>query len=173
MSGGPDRGDYDWKKDKFMVLYSLLLLIQIVASAYYYNSMGNRASVHLGWLTLVGGLLLASMGWQELKKEGGAPEGESPLRSTELVNTGIYSVVRHPQYLGFMMVVPALMLLSQHWLSVAMGVPGGLLFYMDVRKADGMLLEKFGEEYRRYMGDVPGLNLVVGIIRKLTRGRET
>ena len=173
MSGGADREDYDWKKDRLMVLYSLLLLIQIVSSAYYYNNMGNRASVYLGWLTLVGGLLLASMGWQELKKEGGAPEGESPLRSTELVNTGIYSVVRHPQYLGFMMVVPALMLLSQHWLSVTMGIPGGLLFYMDVRKADGMLLEKFGEEYHRYMGDVPGLNLFVGIIRKLTRGRET
>jgi len=54
-----------------------------------------------------------------------------------------------------------------------MGVPGGLLFYMDVRKADGMLLEKFGEDHRRYMRDVPGLNLVVGIIRKLSRGRET
>ena len=169
MSGGADRWVYDWKKDKFMVLYSLLLLIQIVSSAYYYNSMGNKVSVYLGWSTLVGGLLLASLGWQELKEEGGAPEGESPLRSTELVVTGIYSVVRHPQYLGFMMVVPALMLLSQHWLSVAMGVPGGLLFYMDVRKADGMLLEKFGEEYRIFMGEVPGLNLVEGIILRLSQ----
>jgi len=173
MSGGAGREEYDWKKDKLMIFYSILLLLQIVASAYYYNSMESRASIYLGWLTLVGGLLLASLGWQQMKNEGGAPEGESPLRTTELLDTGIYSVVRHPQYLGFMMAVPALMLLSQHWLSAALGFPGGLLFYVDVRKADGMLLERFGEDYRRYMEDVPGLNIIVGVIRKILEERSS
>lgn len=168
MSRETIRGEYDWRKDRFMILYSLLLLLQIIASAHYYNSMGDRASVYLGWLTIFGGLLLASLGYQELKRAGGAPEGQSPLRTTELVETGIYSVVRHPQYLGFMMVVPALVLLSQHWVSAVLGATGGLLFYMDVRKADGMLVERFGEDYLRYMQDVPGLNLIAGVIRKLT-----
>ena len=55
-------------------------------------------AVNLGWLTIIFGIVVASMGWQELKKMGQAPEGGSPLRTTVLVDTGIYSVVRHPQY---------------------------------------------------------------------------
>jgi len=172
MSEGTGQEDYDWKKDKYMVFYSLLLLLQFVASAYYYNSMGSITAVYLGWLTIIGSILLATMGWQQLKKEGRELEGASPLMSTELVDTGIYSVVRHPQYLGFLMVVPALMLLSQHWLSVVLGVPGSLLFYMDVRKADRMLSEKFGEDYRKYMEDVPGLNLIAGVLRLLSARAE-
>ena len=169
MSEGTVGEEYDWKKDKFMILYSTLLLLQFLASSYYYNSAGNRTAVILGWLTIVLSTLLSSMGWQQMKKEGGAPEGESPIRSTELVDTGIYSVVRHPQYLGFLLVVPALMLLSQYWLSVALGLPGGIFFYMDVRKADGMLLDKFGEDYRRYMEEVPGLNILAGILLLLSK----
>jgi protein-S-isoprenylcysteine O-methyltransferase Ste14 len=168
MSEGRGREEYDWNKDRFMILYSALLMLQIIASAYHYNSTGNRISIYLGWLTIFGSLLLASSGYQELKRAGGAPDEQSPLRTTVLVETGVYSVVRHPQYLGFLMVVPALMLLSQHLLSFVLGVSGGLLFYMDVRKADGMLVERFGEEYLRYTEEVPGLNLIAGIIRKLS-----
>ena len=171
MSDGVDPWEFDWKRDKCMLTYTALGLLQIAVSSFYYNHMRIGIAANLGWLTMIAGIVLASMGWQELKKMGQAPEGGSPLRTTVLVDTGIYSVVRHPQYLGFLMFIPALVLLSQHWLSAALGISWGLLFYRDILKEERGNATKFGEEYVVYMERVPGLNPVTGILR-LLRGRE-
>lgn len=74
------------------------------------------------------------------------------MYTTTLVDTGIYSVVRHLQYLGFLMFIPVLVLLSQHWLSAALGIPAGLLFYRDVVKEEQGNITKFGEEYVTWTG---------------------
>jgi protein-S-isoprenylcysteine O-methyltransferase Ste14 len=159
-----------WERDKLMLVYTVLGLLQIVVSGLHYNHMNIGISVNLGWLTMIIGIVIASMGWQELKKMGRAPEGCSPLRTTNLVDTGIYSVVRHPQYLGFLMFVPALVLISQHWLSAILGISWGLLFYRDILKEEKGNITKFGEEYAVYMGRVPGLNPAIGIIKLLRVG---
>lgn len=167
MSGDTEPIEYDWRRDKFMLAYTALGLLQIVVSGYHYNHMRIGIAVNLGWLTMIAGIAVASMGWQELKKRGQAPEGGSPLRTTNLVDTGIYSIVRHPQYLGFLMFVPALVLLSQHWLSAALGTSWGLLFYRDILKEEQWNIAKFGEEYVGYMERMPGLNPITGIFRLL------
>ena len=103
----------------------------------------------------------------EFPKRGGAPKGESIVHTTVLVDSGVYAVVRHPQYLGFMLFVFALILMSQHWLSVISGVLGAVLFYVDILKEEQMSDEKFGDDYRRYMERVPRMNLLIGILRYL------
>lgn len=158
---------FDWKRDKFMLAYTALGLLQIAVSGIHYDHMRIGIAVNLGWLTMIAGISVASMGWQELKKMGRAPGGGSPLRTTVLVDTGIYSVVRHPQYLGFLMFIPALVLLSQHWLSAALGISWGLLFYRDILKEEQGNVTKFGEEYVGYMERVPGLNPIAGFLRLL------
>jgi protein-S-isoprenylcysteine O-methyltransferase Ste14 len=167
MSDDLDPWEFDWKRDKCMLAYSVLGLLQIAVSSIYYNHMGVGIAVTLGWLTMIASIVVASMGWQELKKMGQAPEGSSPLYPTELVDTGIYSVVRHPQYLGFLMFIPAFVLLSQHWLSAAFGVSWGLLFYRDVVKEEQGNIAKFGGEYLRYMDRVPRMNPFAGALRLL------
>ena len=160
-----------WKRDKFMLAYTTLGLLQIAVSGFHYNHMNICIAVSLGWLTMIAGIAVASMGWQELKKMGQAPEGGSPLHTTNLVNTGIYSVIRHPQYFGFLMFIPALILISQHWLSAILGFSWGLLFYRDILKEEKRNMTKFGEEYGVYMEGVPGLNPMRGIL-KLLRVRD-
>ncbi len=168
MSGDTEPVDkFDWKRDKFMLAYTALGLLQFAVSSFYYNHMRIGTAVNLGWLTMIAGIAVASMGWRELKRMGQAPEGGSPLRTTVLVDTGIYSVVRHPQYLGFLMFAPALVLLSQHWLSAALGVSWGLLFYGDILKEEQGNVTKFGEDFVGYMERVPGLNPLTGILRLL------
>jgi protein-S-isoprenylcysteine O-methyltransferase Ste14 len=101
------------------------------------------------------------------KERGGVPEEKCYLHTTVLVDTGIYSVVRHPKYLGFLMFIPALGLLSLHWLSVALGASWGLLFYRDIVKEEQGNAAKFGGEYFSYMDRVPRMNPVVGALRLL------
>jgi protein-S-isoprenylcysteine O-methyltransferase Ste14 len=107
----------------------------------------------------------------EFRKKG-APKGKSIVYTTVLVDTGVYAVVRHPQYLGFMLFVFALVLMSQHWFSVLSGVVGSALFYKDVVREEQMSIKKFGADYRLYMERVPRMNFLLGILRLLQRRRK-
>ena len=117
------------------------------------------ASGVLGWLPI----------W-EFRRKGRVPKGKSYIHTTVLVDSGIYGIVRHPQYLAGMLLSAALILVTQHWLIAAIGVPVMVLGYADMVKADQDLIEKFGDDYRRYMERVPRANVVVGVMRKALGG---
>jgi protein-S-isoprenylcysteine O-methyltransferase Ste14 len=86
-----------------------------------------------------------------------------------VVDSGIYAVVRHPMYLGLILVLLATILISQHWLTALFSVPWILLLCNAVRGEDKRNSEKFGDDYKRYMQSVPRMNLPVGLIRLLLR----
>jgi len=104
--------------------------------------------------------------------KGEVLENQSVINTTVLVDSGIYSVIRHPQYLCFMMWVFPFVLMSQHWLSIISGVTELILFYLDVLKEEEANVEKFGEAYIRYMQRVPRINIVLGPIRVLLHRKE-
>ena len=93
--------------------------------------------------------------------------------SHKLVTVGIYGVIRHPQYAAGLLWSLALILISQSWIVTALGVVAISLAYADILIADKHELEKFGDDYKRYMRSVPRINFVVGIIRLLRRGEKT
>jgi protein-S-isoprenylcysteine O-methyltransferase Ste14 len=137
----------------------------------FYNYYKLDFLVYAGWILLVFSVVIIFLAGGEFRKKGGAPKGKSIVHTTVLVDSGIYAVVRHPQYLGFILFVLALVLMSQHWLSVFSGVVGSALFYKDVLREEQMSIEKFGDDYKRYMKKVPRMNLLLGIIR-LRRMRD-
>ena len=93
--------------------------------------------------------------------------------STVLVESGTYGIVRHPQYLGMILMMCASILVSQHWLFALIGVPlivSG--FTKFIKDEEEHLIAKFGDDYKRYMKKVPRINLLLGIIRLLRRRKE-
>jgi protein-S-isoprenylcysteine O-methyltransferase Ste14 len=69
-----------------------------------------------------------------------------------LVTSGIYSRVRHPMYAGFLLWALAQALLLPNWIAGPAGLIGfGTLFAMRHRHEEQMMIETFGDEYRRYM----------------------
>jgi hypothetical protein len=48
---------------------------------------------------------------------------------------------------------------------VVLAVVGTSLLYVDTFRADDACIEKFGEEYVRYMQRVPRVNFVAGLFR--------
>ena len=120
-------------------------------------------------------IISAIFGWWPmiiLKRKGGVREGESYVHTSVLVDTGLYAVVRHPQYLAGILFSLALMLVSQTWLIAIIGIVSMLLMYRDICHADKHELEKFGDEYQRYMKKVPRTNFLLGIIRLLRQKRD-
>ena len=103
----------------------------------------------------------------EFRKKGDVKKGKSYIHTTKLVDTGIYSVVRHPQYVTFIMWAIAGMFLFQHWIVILLGIPVIPLIYIDLIKADKKLIKKFGDDYKAYMKRVPRGNFLLGIIRLL------
>ena len=106
----------------------------------------------------------------EFRKKGRVRKGKSYIHTTQLVDTGIYSIVCHPQYVTFILWAFAGILLFQHWIIILLGIPIIPLTYIDLIRADNSALEKFGEDYKAYMKRVPRANFLLGIIRQLKEG---
>jgi protein-S-isoprenylcysteine O-methyltransferase Ste14 len=109
-------------------------------------------SVFLGFilpasnLIIMMGILLIVFGWQKIYGAKG-----------KLVTTGIYGHVRHPQYLGFMLLTLGMNILWIAISSLLLWPVLAVLYYRLAREEDKELEERFGEEYRTYERDVPML----------------
>jgi len=105
-----------------------------------------------------------------LRRKGGVPQGESYVKTTRLVDSGIYAIVRHPQGgVAWLLINMGVMLVAQHWLIAVLGLASMPLVYLDAIKADQYAIEKFGDDYRRYMEKVPRVNFISGILRLIQR----
>jgi protein-S-isoprenylcysteine O-methyltransferase Ste14 len=155
-----------------MWVYSILMSLPIILVFIFYSYYGLDLLVYIGWMIFAVGLILIFLAGHEFQKNGGVPKGKHLVHTTVLVDSGIYALVRHPQYLSFILLVLGLILISQHWLSIVSGVAGSLLFYIDVRKEEQSNIKKFGNEYKSYMQKVPGMNLLAGVIRLMRRRKR-
>jgi len=98
------------------------------------------------------------------------PKGKAFVHTTRLVDTGVYAIVRHPQYTGGAYAIfLANFLWYPHWLFGVLGAAGAVVTYMGCREEDERMVEKFGREYEAYMKRVPGMNFVLGLVRLIRR----
>ena len=93
------------------------------------------------------------------------------METTRLVDTSLYAVVRHPQYLGVILFALSLALIAQHWLVILLGVISATLMYLEIQSADRDGISQFGGEYREYMRRVPRVNIPLGLFRLIQAKR--
>jgi len=157
-----------WKPTRKDIIRSSVLGVmavsQIILCFLSYNWAGLKILLYAGWIALGVSFVLCWLSAYELKKKG---EEESHMSTTVLVDTGLYAIIRHPMYLSWMVGILALMPITQHWLSPILGVPVMVSIYLDMQQEEQHNIEKFGDDYRRYMQVVPRMNFVVGVIRLL------
>ena len=148
---------------------TLVAVGQILLAILFYDPNGNTVIINLGWAIL---WLSAIFGWLPIftfRKWGGVPKDKSYVHTTELVDRGVYAIVRHPQYLAGMLIGLALPLISQHWAVAVLGVVAIALYYVDTYEEEASTIEKLGDQYREYMQRVPRVNFLLGIYRLLKR----
>jgi len=90
---------------------------------------------------------------------------------SNIVDSGIYGVVRHPLYLGAMIMFFSHIFLGQNWIVIGT-IVALVCCYLIILLDEEKNLEKFGDDYKRYMEKVPRTNFVVGIIRLLRRRKS-
>ena len=170
----------DWKRvlhslPQYLLawIWSALLVLQMVLAFFVIRTPRNQALMFAGWAIWILGVVFAILPILTLRAKGKVPEGKNYMETTTLVDTGIYALVRHPQSgtAGILLNL-ALPLIGQQWFLVPLAVTGIALLYIDTFREDDACIEKFGQEYVRYMQRVPRVNFLAGIMRRLVRTTE-
>lgn len=78
-------------------------------------------------------------------------------RTEKIVTTGVYSIVRHPQYLGGLLAHLGISLLLSALYSLLFTSLMLVLIYLISKKEEQELIREFGKEYERYKKKVPML----------------
>lgn len=164
-------------RNKFILSYIWGLLIVAQTVLVFVFGMVNQsrinALIYCGWVIWGFSVILGWWPIVVLKRRGGVAKGKSYVKTTILIDKGLYSIIRHPQYTAGILFSLALVLISQNWLVTTTGVVAIILQYIDIIMADKYEVEKFGDDYKRYMKDVPRMNFILGIIRLLKRRMGT
>jgi protein-S-isoprenylcysteine O-methyltransferase Ste14 len=115
-----------------------------------------RRPLHPRWLPVLawGYLQYRLAGSYRITRAGGPP-GMSQGRPDELVTSGPYALSRNPMYLGHLVFLTGLTLVTRSPVSLA--VTAGLVHWFDERaRADHARLVKiFGKPYEEYAARVP------------------
>jgi len=153
---------------------SILFISQIIVGIYLLSDVSQieiLAYVGVG-LYVFSGIVFGWLPVVEFRKKGRVRKRRSYIHTTKLVDTGVYSIVRHPQFVTFILWAIAGMLLFQHWIIIILGIPIMPLIYIDLIRADKSSIKKFGDDYKAYMKKVPRANFLLGIIRLLQRRKR-
>lgn len=132
---------------------------------FFFTTAGVMILRIVGFLSVFLSVFFLVMPFVILMQKGGVSKGDFFLETTTLVDSDVYSIIRHPQYLSIPLLNLSLVLIAQHWLVLLIGIPSIALMVYELVDADKEGIEKFGEEYQRYMNTVPHCNVFSGLYR--------
>jgi len=115
---------------KTMVYASMLTIsavVQIILVFLLYNPEGNVLLINIGWGVLI---LSGVFGWLPILtlQRKGKVRGRGYIHTPVLVDSGVYGIVRQPQYLAGVLMSMALPMITQHWLVVVLGFIAATIF---------------------------------------------
>ena len=114
-------------------------------------------------------LVLAFAPMRTLKRFGNVAQGGSYMQTRRVVDRGPFALVRHPQYLGYILLDATFALISQHRVVVSLAAAAGVCLCLHSMAEERAMLEEFGDAYRRYMQQVPRFDMLRGTWRALRR----
>jgi protein-S-isoprenylcysteine O-methyltransferase Ste14 len=160
-------------KNGFMYYFAgILLIIAYLIPWFLDNPVHIKELWYAGWLIWIIGLVLLFLPMFIFRNKGLVMKKNDWTKTTVLVDTGIYSIIRHPLYLGWSLMYFAIILWSQHFLTITIGITGVICVYLISRKEDQLLIKKFGNDYLDYMKKVPRMNFFSGIIQFIRRRKK-
>lgn len=144
----------------------------LIVSGQLVERGNNRILCYVGAACLILGPVFFIPPFILLKKHGQTDHGSPYFDTNVPVDRGLYAVVRHPQYLGYILLALGFMLLSQHVLTVTLGAIAIFFFYLHTLREEVFCIRHLGRGYDDYCKRVPRFNAVSGTIRYLVRKRR-
>lgn len=153
-----------WQSGLLSLTVVLALLFMVLWAAVYYNGAGISILVYAGWTLVALGLALRLLAHRE--QQLGPEDGEGSPHERYLATTGLHAVVRYPARLGGILAICGLILITQHWLGLVIGILAILAIYAGTSLSDRTGPASFGPGYAAYRDSVPALNIFSGLRRR-------
>lgn len=126
-------------------IYNLEFLLTQVMGEKQFHIIFNSFVFPASQVIIGIGMLLVIFGWKEIYEGKG-----------KLVTTGIYRYIRHPQYVGFLLITLGLNVWWLTFITLALWPVVIIVYYKLAKTEEKDAEEKFGEEYLKYKRRVPG-----------------
>jgi protein-S-isoprenylcysteine O-methyltransferase Ste14 len=149
------------KDNILMIILGITFFVNIIAINLSVPIIEELAVV--GWIIFGVGALFYVLSVFTLHRKG----------VSNIVDSGIYGIVRHPMYLGAMLMFFSHVFLGQNWIVAIGTIVAIACCYLIILSGDQQNIEKFGDDYKRYMEKIPRMNFVAGVIRLLRRRLPT
>lgn len=125
----------------------------------------------LGIVFIIPAMILWILPVNTLRRYGGISPSGSFLATTELVDKGIYRLIRHPQYLGFILLSIGMAFYFQLDMTIGLSLVTIICLLFGIKEEEKLLINQFGEEYEVYRKKVPSLNIFRGLFRLIRKKR--
>ena len=130
---------------------------------------GSSSNPHFGPFHLLssvfifGGFIVLASAWNVLYKA---------QRQHRLSEAGLYARVRHPQYVGFILIMLGFLLQWPTLVTLVMFPILVTMYVLLARREEQEALAEFGDQYRRYMANTPAfIPRMDGLFRSTTEER--
>jgi len=134
------------------ILVGMTFIVILASISYYYNFglFNYNLGYIIGFTLFIIGLVLQGIAEATLGKyylpSIGTVEGQ------KIIKNGIYKYIRHPGYLGEIILFFGLGFVTYSWLGILGAFIVALMVYAgEVIPEEKYMLEKFGKEYEEYM----------------------
>ncbi|NNE47305.1 MAG: isoprenylcysteine carboxylmethyltransferase family protein [Rhodothermales bacterium] len=146
---------------------SVLMVALLVASALI-DAPSLPIATAAGVALLVIAIYLVVSPLFFLARHGDVRDGDPFYGTREVVTSGPYRLVRHPQYLGYCLLAVGLAMLNPAPLIVALALATSVFFYIQSVHEERFCRQHLGRAYESYAERVPRFNLAAGLIRLIT-----
>lgn len=136
-----------------LIIAIIFLVVWITDSFFFrYSTFLNKyiplaVQITIGLILLLVSIIMARTGMKIIFGEF----REKP----EVIRKGIFGIVRHPVYLSEILFYLSLLIFRTSLASLAIWIMAIGFFHYISRYEEKLLLQRFGDEYRKYMEDVP------------------
>jgi len=109
----------------------------------------------VGFIILMGGFFVMITPYLQFIGRTSYKKGENFFNMIDLMDTGVYGIVRHPQNLGWAIVTASIILVAQNIISIPIVVLTLILIYLGMVYEEKQLITKYSEKYIDYTKKVP------------------
>jgi len=145
----------------WIVIFTSITACECVRYAVHSSTFGGAHWLQAAALAML--VLGLAIRWTAIVTLGKSFSANVAIRESQKVHrTGLYRFVRHPSYLGLLLVFLAVGLHARNWISLILAVvPTTLALFYRIHVEEKALRDAFGEEYAAYSREtkrlVPGV----------------
>ena len=146
-------GEHRWG-DAGQLLFFILFIIVWISDAFIFKKTTFLNDMISLYIRIPLAVLTIGVSIYLVKKSTSIIFGEKRDKA-EVVQKGIYAIIRHPMYLSEILMYLGLLCLNLSLAAIVVYLLIIIFFYAICRYEETLLLAHFGDEYKKYMKKVP------------------